>query len=194
VLLFNTSTSGRLWRPLQSAPGLGPGLSLTHLPFLLLAHLVVCGRPGRVMLLPLRPAWPSPVRPAAQTSRLASNTPRPADIGLVRLQPGRALSLPGARLQPVVSSASMQVPGSFGAQLAVPLALPAAFDGLASHLDRNGSRSLSKHQVLFGSLLIGLLRQLCFAASGVPPPELLRRLLVSQFSDAGLFGSNPPRG
>ncbi|NQV10716.1 MAG: DUF3611 family protein [Cyanobacteria bacterium] len=143
VLLFN-NISGRLAANTNRALGLGPGLSLTTLSFLLLlwslwqAWLVIrCGR-----------ALASPVRPSrGETSRLIK---RSLLIDLV------GLSLAAVGYQALAGSlfvqASMQVPGFFGAQLAVPPGTRGSLMGLPITSIEMLS-VLSNTQVLFAHLI-----------------------------------------
>jgi len=146
VLFFN-NISGRLAANSNRALGLGPGLSLTTLSFLVLlwslwqAWLVVrCGR-----------SLASPVRPSrGETARLIKRSLF-ADLA--------GLSLAAVGYQALAGSlfvqASMQVPGFFGAQLAVPPGTRGGLMGLPITSIEMLS-VLSNTQVLFAHL-IGLL-------------------------------------
>ncbi|WP_094554650.1 DUF3611 family protein [Synechococcus sp. 1G10] len=143
VLLFN-NIGGRLAANSARSLGLGPGLSLTTLSFFVLlwclwqSWLVVrCGR-----------ALASPARPSrGETSRLIKRGAL-ADLAGLTLAAVGYQALAGS----LFVQASMQVPGFFGAQLAVPPGTRGGLMGLPiTSLEMLSV--LSNTQVLFAHLI-----------------------------------------
>jgi hypothetical protein len=148
VLIFN-NIGGRMAANSSRALGLGPGLSLTTLSFLLLLwclwHSWLVVRCGRALASPARPS-------RGETGRLVKRGVLADLVGLTLAAVGYQ-ALAGS----LFVQASMQVPGFFGAQLAVPPGTRGGLVGLPISSIEILS-VLSNTQVLFAHL-IGL----CFS-------------------------------
>lgn len=146
VLVFN-NIGGRLAANSSRALGLGPGISLTTLSFLVLLWclwqswlIIRCGR-----------ALDSPVRPGkGETSRLIKRGVLADLVGLVLAVVGYQ-SLAGS----LFVQASQQVPGFFGAQIQMPAGTQGRVVGLPITSIEMFS-VLGNTQVLFAHM-IGLL-------------------------------------
>jgi hypothetical protein len=143
VLAFN-NIGGRLAANTNRAVGLGPGLSLTTLAFLVLLwclwHSWLVVRCGRALASPARPS-------RGETSRLVKRGVLADLLGLILAAVGYQ-ALAGS----LFVQASMQVPGFFGAQLQVPPGTRGGLVGLPITSIEMLS-VLSNTQVLFAHLI-----------------------------------------
>jgi hypothetical protein len=143
VLAFN-NIGGRLAANTNRAVGLGPGLSLTTLAFLVLLwclwHSWLVVRCGRALASPARPS-------RGETSRLIKRGVLADLLGLILAAVGYQ-ALAGS----LFVQASMQVPGFFGAQLQVAPGTRGGVMGLPITSIEMLS-VLSNTQVLFAHLI-----------------------------------------